>query len=71
MFMESIRYFNGENIIKHSISEEEVDYISYKDGKPVEVAFKDGTILKILSPYIEYKSKWVHDDSDEPESFGW
>lgn len=71
MFKESVRYFNGESLNEYSNDQEEVEYISYKEDKQVVVAFKDGTTLKIRSPFMEYKSKWIHDESDELPGFGW
>ncbi|MCB4531621.1 MAG: hypothetical protein ACFWTV_05770 [Enterococcus faecium] len=68
---ESIRYFNGERLIEYSNTQEDVDFISFKEDKIAKVNFKDGTYLKIVSPYIEYKSKWEQDDSDERDRFGW
>lgn len=64
MFAESIRYFNGERLVEYSNTDEDVNYISYKAGNPVVITFKDETSLKIQSPFIEYKSKWIQDDSD-------
>ncbi|WP_328517414.1 hypothetical protein [Enterococcus faecium] len=71
MMKESIRYFNGERLIEYSNTQEDVDFISFKEDKIAKVNFKDGTYLKIVSPYIEYKSKWEQDDSDERDRFGW
>ncbi len=56
--MESIRYFDGEKHIEYSNTQEDVDFISFEEDKITKVNFKDGTCLKIVSPYIEYKSKW-------------
>lgn len=68
---ESIRYFNGERLIEYSNTQEDVEFISCEKDKSVKVNFKDGTCLKIVSPYMEYKSKWTQDDSDELDRFGW
>ena len=71
MYMESIRYFNGQKNIEYSNTQEDVDFISYKEGMSASVSFKDGTTLKIHSPFIEYKTRWIHDESDELPGFGW
>ena len=71
MLQESVRYFNGQRFIEYSSDTKDVDYISYEVGQPVSVAFKHNTVLKIQSPFIEYKSKWIQDDSDERDRFGW
>ena len=71
MYMKSIRYFDGEKHIEYSDTQEDVDFISFKEDKIAKVNFKDGTYLKIVSPYIEYKSKWEQDYSDERDRFGW
>lgn len=71
MYMESIRYFDGEKHIEYSNTQEDVDFISFEEDKITKVNFKDGTCLKIVSPYIEYKSKWEQDDYDGRDRFGW
>lgn len=71
MWVESIRYFNGNQMIEYTGGKDGVKFVTYKSAGQSEVGFLDGSVLKIHSPFIEYKSKVCEDDSKEAANFGW
>lgn len=71
MWVDSIRYFNGNQLIEYTRGREGVEYVSFKENVSAEVGFSDGTVLKIQSPFIEYKSRFYEEDNEDAKEFGW
>lgn len=71
MWIDSVRYFNGNQLIEYNRGQGGVEYVSLKENRSAEIGFSDGTVLKIQSPFVEYKSKWIEGDSEEATKFGW
>lgn len=71
MWVESIRYFNGGMLVEYTTGRKNVEFIQYEEGKNhAKVTMYDGKVIKIVSPFIEYQSKWFEEDSSDLKIFG-
>ena len=72
MWIDSIRYFNGNRLCVYTAGKNGVQFIQYREGQDkATVTLTDGTCIKIHSPFIEYQSIMCDDDSREAKEFGW
>ena len=72
MWIDSIRYFNGNRLCVYTTGKNDVLFIQYKEGQDkATVTLTDGTCIKIHSPFIEYQTKMCEEDSREAKEFGW